>query len=142
MSDTTYHMNKVTFAYESFEEAWPDVDPLLKPCGSLVLVQLRAPKKKTRGGLILSSESRDTEQWNTQVAKVLATGPLAFCNRNTGDLWPEGAWFKPGDYVRVPKYGGDRWSILHGDDEIVFLLCKDLDITGEVTDPLTMKAFL
>ena len=33
---------------------------------------------------ILADEVRDTEKWNTQVAKVVAVGPLAFCDRNTG----------------------------------------------------------
>ncbi len=142
MSDTTFAMNKVEFGWDSLDEAWPAADPNLVPFGSLVLVQIRVAKKKTKGGIILAASDRDTEQWNTQVAKVISVGPLAFHNRSTGAPWPEGTWAHPGDYVRVPKYGGDAWSVLHGGDEIVFKLFKDLDLTGRVSDPLRMKAFL
>ena len=27
--------------------------------------------------------------------------------------WPEGSWCEVGDYIRVPKWGGDRWEGLH-----------------------------
>jgi co-chaperonin GroES (HSP10) len=131
-------------------EAFPDVDPGVQPFGSRVLVQIRTPKTMTSGGLILHSESRDTEKWNTQVAKVVNVGPLSFKNRNTQESWPEGQWCKPGDFVRVPKYGGDRWEVplqkrtSSGEMEsAMFVIFNDLDIIGQVTsDPLAIKAFI
>lgn len=139
-----YEMNKVQFAYEGEDDAFPGVDPGVRPFGSRVLVQIRRPKTKTKGGIVLLDESRDTEMWNTQVAKVRAMGPLAFHNRNTMEPWPEGAWVDVGDYVRAPKYGGDRWSVRLGEgDEIIFAMFNDLDLLGKITgDPLAMKAFL
>lgn len=139
-----YAMNKVEFAYDGEEDAFPNLDPGVEPFGSRVLLQIRKAKRKTKGGIILSDETRDTEHWNTQVAKVRAIGPLAFKNRNTQDPWPEGSWAGPGEYVRAPKYGGDRWSIRDEDgEEIVFVLFNDLDLLGRITgDPLAMKAFL
>ena len=140
-----YVLNKVEYAYDSIDEAFPPVDPGVVPFGSRVVVQIRAPKKKTKGGIILTDDTKDTEMWNTQVAKVIAIGELAFKNRNTQEPWPEGSWCQPGDFVRVPKYGGDKWSIRHGDDdtEILFVIFNDLDLIGKVTgDPLAMKAFV
>ena len=63
-----YDMNKVTFSYENEEEAFPKIDPGVRPFGSRVLVQIRRAKRKTAGGIILAGETRDTEMWNTQVA--------------------------------------------------------------------------
>jgi co-chaperonin GroES (HSP10) len=103
--------NRVEFGYESLNEAFPDCDPGVVPLGSRVMVQVRTPKKVTKGGLHLPDDIRETEFWVSQVAKVLAIGPLAFHNRNTMELWPEGAWCRPGDFVRVPKNGGDRWTV-------------------------------
>ncbi len=131
-------------------EAFPAVDAGVQPFGSRVLVQIRTPKTMTSGGIILHSESRDTEKWNTQVAKVVSVGPLAFKNRNTKDPWPEGEWCKEGDFVRVPKYGGDRWEVplqKRGADgfseSAMFVIFNDLDIIGQVTgDPLAIKAFI
>lgn len=126
------------------KEAFPECDPGVRPFGSRVLVQIRNPRQKTKGGIILHGETKETEKWNTQAAKVISMGPLAFCNRNTGEKWPEGDWCKPGEYVRVGKYGGDRWEVDLGENGIaLFVIFNDLDIIGEVTgDPLNMKAFI
>ncbi len=137
--------NKVSFNYETIDEAFPPADPGIQPFGSRVLVQVRTPKKKTAGGIILTTETRETDAWNTQIAKVIAVGELAFKNRTTMEQWPEGSWCVAGDFVRVPKYGGDRWTAktADGEDEVLFVIFNDLDLVGKVTgDPLTMKAFI
>jgi len=133
---------------DAIAEAFPAADAGVQPFGSRVLVQIRTPKTKTAGGLILHSESRDTEKWNTQVARVVSVGPLAFKNRDTMQSWPEGSWCNPGDFVRVPKYGGDRWEVPLGmrdgnNESAMFVIFNDLDIIGQVTgDPLAIKAFI
>ena len=137
--------NKVEFAYAHLDEAFPPCDPGVAPFGSRVLVQIRSPKKKTKGGIILTSETRETDAWNTQIGKVIAVGDLAFKNRTTMEPWPEGGWCEPGDFVRVPKYGGDRWTVktTDGEDEALLVIFNDLDLIGKVTgDPLAIKAFI
>ena len=129
----------------ALDEAFPSVEPGLIPFGSRVLVQIRSAKKTSSGGIILHSETRETEIWNTQIAKVVKVGPLAFKNRNTMEAWPEGNWCKEGEFVRVPKYGGDRWKVPfgEGEDEALFVIFNDLDIVGGVVgDPLAIKAFI
>jgi len=130
--------------FDELAEAFPTVDAGVIPLGSRVLVQIRTPKTKSAGGIILHGETRETEKWNTQIAKVIDLGPLAFKNRNTQETWPEGEWCHPGDYVRVPKYGGDRWTVpLRRDEEAMFVIFNDLDIIGLVSgDPLAIKAFI
>ena len=129
---------------QTLEQAFPDIDPGVTPLGSRVLVQIRTPRTTTKGGLILADETQETEKWNTQVARVTACGPLAFHNRNTGLPWPEGSWVSPGDYVRCPKYGGDRWEANGPDGTVaLFVIFNDLDLIGKVTgDPRQMKAFI
>lgn len=141
------HHNPVRFSYADFNEAFPDVDAGVKPLGSRVLVQLRRSKRKTRGGIILTENTQETETWNTQVGKVLAVGPVAFKDRRTLQPWGEGAWAEPGDFVRVPKYGGDRWTIDSPEGEafgpIMFAIFNDTDIIGAITgDPLDVRAFI
>lgn len=125
-------------------EAFPAVDAGIQPFGSRVLVQIRNPKQKTASGIIIDAGSKDAEKWNTQVGKVISLGPLAFKNRNTMEPWPEGAWCKPGDFVRVAKYGGDRWEVAYGQHDVaMFVIFNDLDIIGNVTvDPLSIRAFI
>ncbi len=149
-------MHSLNFAPVQFEqtlvEAFPEVDPGVRPFGSRVLVQVRTAKTKTKGGIELITETKEAIQYNTQVALVRAVGPLAFKNRTTMQPWPEGAWCQPGDYVRVPKYGGDRWErpidpkgrTLSSEDEVaLFVMFQDLDITGSITiDPREILAFV
>jgi len=129
--------------------AFPVVDPGAKPLGGRILVQLRRTRQKTTGaGIILVEETKETEKWNNMVAKVLMIGPLAFKNRDTMQPWPEGSWCEVGDYIRVPKWGGDRWEVkVPGEDDLedpaLFMVLNDHEVIATVTgDPLAMKAFL
>ena len=119
----------MTNSENALAEAFPAVDAGIQPFGSRVLVQIRTPKRKTSGGIILDIGSRDTEKWNTQVAKVLSVGPLAFKNRNDMKPWPEGDWCKEGDFIRVAKYGGDRWEVpMENGESAMFVIFNDLAI--------------
>lgn len=126
------------------EEAFPETDPGIQPFGSRVLVQIRNPKRKTESGIILTEETQQTEYDNTQVARVISVGPLSFKNRNTMEKWPEGDWCKKGDFVRVPKYGGDRWDVKIDDSATArYVIFNDLDIIGQITgDPREIRAFI
>jgi len=135
---------------ESAELTWafPSVDPGAKPLGGRILVQLRRTKKKTSGsGIILVEETKETEKWQNMVAKVIHIGPLAFKHRDTMQSWPEGSWCEPGDFIRVPKWGGDRWEVAvpnePDEDPALFAVFNDHEMIAKVTgDPLTMKAYL
>ena len=137
--------------YDSIDQAFPEIDPGLVPFGSRILVQKRSPRAVTKGGIIVPDESRETEFWNTQVAKVITLGPAAFKNRDTLEVWPEGEWCEPGAYVRVPKYGGDTWFVdlpdtvrqATGIEKACFVLFNDLDLIGQITcDPMDVIAYL
>lgn len=126
-------------------EAFPDIDPGVQPLGSRILVQIRTPRTKTKGGIILTDDSKETEMWNEMTAKVIAIGPLAYRNRSTLEHWPEGEWIKPGEFVRVPKYGGDRIQRgLPGENGFaLFVVFNDHEVIGKVTcNPLEMKTYI
>ncbi len=130
------------------QEAFPDVDPGAIPVGGRVLVQWRNSKSTvTASGIVLVEETKETEKWNNQVAKVVAIGPLAFKKRDTLEPWPEGNWIEVGDYVRMPKWGGDRWEVVWGDAKLgqiaLFSVFNDHEVIAKVTgDPLKVKAFI
>ena len=77
-------------ASSEIDDAFPNVDFGVRPLGSRVLVQIRRPKTKSKGGIIYADYTKDAEQDNTQVAKVIAVGPLAYKNRQTMELWQIG----------------------------------------------------
>lgn len=129
----------------SLEEYFPsNVDPEFTPFGARVVVQLRRVKATTKSGIILSTGTKDTEAWNTQVARIVKLGPLAFCKRDTAEPWAEGIWAKVGDFVRVPRWGGDRWSVKDKEgQEVAFLVLNDHELIGRVDgDPLKVRAYV
>jgi len=138
-------------AFNEADVAWafPSVDPGAKPLGGRILVQLRRAKQKTTSaGIILVEETKETEKWQNMVAKVIEIGPLAFKHRDTMQPWPEGSWVEVGEYIRVPKWGGDRWEVpIPGaddhEDPALFMVLNDHEVIAKLTgDPLAMKAFI
>ena len=124
--------------------AFPEVNPGQRPYGGRIIVQLRRIKKKA-GMIIIVDETKENEKWNNMIGKVVAIGPLAFKNRDTMQPWPEGSWAEIGDFVRVPRWGGDRWERSSQDDEdpVLFMTINDHELISEVTDnPLSFKAFV
>jgi co-chaperonin GroES (HSP10) len=133
------------------EMAWafPDVECGMKPFGGRVIVQLRRIKQKvTSFGLILTEETKENEKWNNMIGKIVAIGPLAFKNRDTMESWPEGTWAQLGDFVRVPKWGGDRWEVKapgadDKEDPVLFMTLNDHELIASVTsNPLSFKAYV
>ena len=116
--------------------AFPQVVAGVSPLGARVIVQLRTVREKTQGGLIIVEDTRDFNKANTQLGKIYQLGPLAFRNRDTGMLWREGVWAVPGDYVRIPKWGGDRFErkIPGSDDSAIFCIFSDHELIAKV-DP-------
>ena len=144
----TMKMNEPVASNEA-ELAWafPSVDPGATPLGGRILVQLRRTKKKTQSGLILVAETKEAERWQNMIAKVVAIGPLAYRHRDSMNPWPEGSWCAVGDFIRVPKWGGDRWEVnVPGEPEeeaVLFAIFNDHEVIAKVTtDPLSMRAFV
>lgn len=139
--------DQVVEAQSEIDWYFPKVDPGHEPLGARVLIQVRRVRLRSKGGIVLASETKETEKWNTQVGKIISIGPLAFRNRETRELWPEGMWAQVGDYVRIPRWSGDRWEVplAEGSKEepALFVVCNDHEIIARVTgNPIAVRAFI
>ena len=127
--------------------AFPKVNCGQAPLGGRVVVQLRRIKK-TAGMIIIVDETKENEKWNNMIGKVVALGPLAYKNRDTMESWPEGTWAQVGDFVRVPRWGGDRWerndpNADSKEDPVLFMTINDHEVIAKITDdPLSFKAYV
>ena len=131
----------------SEEECFPAVDHGVQILGDRILVQLRREKNKSKGGIILVDETRQTLRFNETVAKVIQIGPLAYKNPDDLTPWPEGPWCQEGDLVRTIKYGGDRFVVNPDDDgaPVVFITVQAREIISKIRDfaaAQKMKAFV
>lgn len=136
-------------ATATLQQYFPAVDPGEVPLGSLVLLQVKqAMTTYGTANIVLTKTDIETEFDNTQVAKVIALGALAYKDRSTAQPWPEGAWVAVGQYVRISQHNGKRWTVpLPGtrgnsiEERITFVLIDDLHIASIIKDPLKVKAF-
>lgn len=137
-------------AYDALlQYSFPDVVPPYVPLGTRILVQLRTPGtfKTLNNGtkFFLPDETVDHEKMTVQTALVRSLGPAAFKNRATMQDWPEGDWCVPGEFVRIPRYGGDRVAVPLNDEqkrEVIFMTLEDRDVIGLIHashDPLSVK---
>jgi co-chaperonin GroES (HSP10) len=132
---------------EDLAWAFPDVTPGQRPFGGRVIIQLRRIKKRS-GMIIIVDETKENEKWNNMIGKVVAIGPLAFKNRDTMQPWAEGSWAELGDFVRVPRWGGDRWERFVSSEEknsepVLFMTINDHELISAITDdPLSFKAYV
>lgn len=112
------------------EKHFPTVDSGARPTGNQIMIQLRTTPKQSRGGIVLVEETKDFNKGNTQVARVVSLGNIAYRDRTSGDTWKEGAWAEVGDIVLAPRFGGFRFEVaIPGtEDEAVFAIINDYDI--------------
>lgn len=140
---------------EEVDARFPDVDPGVKPSGSRVVLQIRSAVHKSRGGVWFPPDISESELFLTQTGMVRAVGPVAFRNRDTLELWPEGVWAKIGSFVRMPKYNQDKWWVEYEvpggknregqtiKNKALFMMVNDLDILGERTgNPFAIAGYL
>lgn len=115
---------------EYIKKHFPDVDPGARPSGNQVMLQLRTAPKKSSGGIVLVEETKEFNKGNTQVARLVRVGQIAYRDRSSGETWKEGAWAEVGDLVLAPRYGGFRFEVpVPGtDDEAIFAIINDYDI--------------
>ena len=116
------------------ETAFPQIDPGVIPLGARVIIQLRTVRSRTESGLILVDDTKTFNKANTQLGKLISIGPIAFRNRDTGQLWREGVWAHPGDLIRVPKWGGDRFErkIPGTEDTAIFCIFSHHEIIAKI----------
>jgi len=131
----------------SEQECFPIVDTGVEVAGDRVLVQLRREKVKSKGGIILVDETKQTIRFNETVAKVVAMGPLAYKSPDNLEPWPEGPWCQVGDLVRTIKYGGDRFVVQPDDDgaPVVFITLQAREVISKIKSfdyAQRMKAFV
>ncbi len=85
-----------------------DPDPDLtgfRITGHKLLVRPLHVQGKTKGGLILASQTQHDLSYLMNVCKVLALGPRAYKQ----EIFEEtGPWCKVGDYVLIPRLGGQK----------------------------------
>lgn len=131
----------------TMEQAFPEVNPGRLPLGGFITVQLRRNVRRLASGLYVPDDITEANDEFTTTGKVIGMGRLACCNRETGEPWTEGVWYKVGDFVDVPRLGGFRFRKpipdTHPKEWVIFCTLKDYEVFHLITeDPLKPLAYL
>jgi co-chaperonin GroES (HSP10) len=87
------------------EEGVPDPSPLPRIPGVGILVRPVPTRRKSAGGILIPDSVRADMEYLNTVGRVLSLGELAFVDE---DIYRNGPWVKPGDYVVYAKYAGSK----------------------------------
>jgi len=98
------------------------------PTGWRIVILPHKGVEKTKGGVILSDQLIQEQQWTTNVGLVLKLGPLAYRDKKK---FPTGPWCKEQDWVIFARYAGSRLKIDGGELRIL----NDDEILGVVNSP-------
>ncbi len=142
-----YKIEQKQFSQEELdqiEEAFPPIDPGFVPNGNRVLIQVRRAQEKSKGGIIITETSQEVNLYDEQIGKVVAIGQAAFRNPADMSQWAEDPWFEVGDFVRFPKFGGDKtWTITkngENTEKTLFIVFREFDTIGKIyCNPLDIR---
>ena len=103
-------------------------DRIPKPTGWRIILLPYRGAEKTKGGIVLSDQTREKQQITTTCAYVLDVGPLAYQDK---DKFPDGPWCKKGDWVIFGRYAGARIGLDGGEIRII----NDDEILATINNP-------
>lgn len=91
----------------------------IRPIEYRVLVRLDPIEEKSKGGIIIPTDTRDMKKESQERATVIAAGRLAF------DGWHDEDIPEPGDRVLIARYEGRTFK---GADGLEYRAINDKDI--------------
>jgi co-chaperonin GroES (HSP10) len=104
------------------------VDRIPQPTGWRVIILPYRGAEKTKGGIVLSDQTREKQQLTTVCGYVLAVGDLAYKDEAK---FPNGAWCAKGDWVIFGRYAGARIGLDGGEIRIL----NDDEILARINNP-------
>jgi hypothetical protein len=114
----------------AIDNLFPYGEPPFNPYGPLVLVQDRGKRTKI-GSIHLTHLTQEKDAWIEFIGRVVLLGPLAFWDELGGNDLPEAPWFRPGEFVVLPKFSQDRYKDV-GENQPCFRLVHFKDIRAKV----------
>ena len=113
---------------ETQKEVTKEKTKLPQPTGWRMLVLPFKMNEKTKGGVLLGTETIDRQQVASQCGNVIAMGPDCY---NDPKRFNDGPWCKVGDWVVFARYAGSRIEIEGGEVRLL----NDDEVLATVQDP-------
>ena len=102
----------------------PTPEKVPQPVGYRILIRPRGVIEKTKGGIILTDSSKDSQAYLNSVGQIIAMGEECYSDRKK-------PWCKVGDWVIFGRYAGARISV----QKVKMLLLNDDEIIATLESP-------
>jgi|TARA_E500000331_G_scaffold269761_1_gene261261 co-chaperonin GroES (HSP10) len=102
----------------------PTPEKVPQPVGYRILIRPRGIIEKTKGGIILTDLSKDSQAYLNSVGQIIAMGEECYSDRKK-------PWCKVGDWVIFGRYAGARISV----QKVKMLLLNDDEIIATLESP-------
>tara|TARA_Y100000401_G_C8263657_1_gene194633 strand:- start:128 stop:505 length:378 start_codon:yes stop_codon:yes gene_type:complete len=117
----------MTTVYSTAEVVIPDDYP--RPTGYRILIVMPKVEDKTKGGVLLPSDTKNREDVASIIGKVVEVGHDAY--PSSDPKFEYGPWCAKGDWVMLSKYSGHRFEC----DGVEMRIVNDDAIIAIVKDP-------
>jgi len=97
---------------------------LPKPAGFRVLLKAREVDEKTKGGIILTDDSREAAKFSCVVSQVIGMGSDCYHDKSE-------SWCKINDWVLTAKYVGLKFKY----EGVEYSMINDDEVLAVVPDP-------
>ena len=105
---------------------------LPKPTGYRIMLKPREVSNKTKGGIILTDDSKEAAKFSCVISKVIDMGPECYLGMDRSTT----IWCKKGDWVLTVKYVGLKFK--HDGDE--YSIINDDEVIANIPDPDKISA--
>ena len=102
----------------------PTPEKVTQPVGYRILIRPRGIIEKTKGDIILTDLSKDSQAYLNSVGQIIAMGEECYSDRKK-------PWCKVGDWVIFGRYAGARISV----QKVKMLLLNDDEIIATLESP-------
>ena len=102
----------------------PTPEKVPQPAGYRILIRPRGVIEKTKGGIILTDSSKDSQSYLNSVGQIIAMGSECYSDRKQ-------PWCKVDDWVIFGRYAGARISV----QKVKMLLLNDDEIIATLENP-------
>lgn len=102
----------------------PTPEKVPQPVGYRVLIRPRGVIEKTKGGIYLTDNSKETQSYMNSVGQVIAMGPECYSDRKA-------PWCKVGDWVVFGRYAGAKVSV----QKVKMVIINDDEVLATLDNP-------
>ena len=102
----------------------PTPEKVPQPVGYRVLIRPRGVIEKTKGGIYLTDNSKETQSYMNSVGQVIAMGPECYSDRKN-------PWCKVGDWVVFGRYAGAKVSV----QKVKMVIINDDEVLATLDNP-------